>query len=164
MKRFAALLLALVLAWTAPAALAQSSPVDPDKLAYEALDILSALLMCPSLASFEKTPEPELAMEAILAYRIVSGQEELSNSEIYRALFAAGEYDPSFEDSDPDLLPVEIEIDSAIDSGNGTVKVSLTAYADTGDGYGFYCLADIYLQPDSEAPSGSRISRVFLPE
>ena len=164
MKRFAALLLALALTVCGAAFGETQGKPDPDKTAYEALDILSALLMCPGLVSFEGAPEAELAMEAILAWRMIGDGDDLSNGEIYRLLFASGEYDPAFEGSDPNLLPVEIEIDSAIDSGDGTVKVSLTAYADSGDGYEFYLLADVYLLPDPEAPSGSRISRVFLPE
>lgn len=164
MRRLLAVILALCCALTVFAACAgQEQKPDPDKIAYEALDILSAFMMCPSAMSFEEAPEAALAGEAILAYRMTGDIEGLSDEEIYRTIFAFGECVPA-EQADPALLPVEIEIDSAIDCGDGTIKVSLTVYADYGDGYEFYCQVDIYLLPDPEAPCGSRISRVFFPE
>ena len=165
MKRLIVLLLAAVLAVTGFAASGETpKKADPDIVAYEALDILSVLLMCPNLKSFEGIPSPEVAAEAVAAYKLTGDLEDLSDSEIYRTVFAEGEYSPFSGNSDPELLAVEIEIDSAVDIGDGTVKVSLTVNADYGDGYEFYCLADVYLVPDAQAPCGSRITRVFFPE
>ena len=167
MKRVFALvlMLALTLMPTLPRALCEK--VDPDKVAYQALELFASVLMCPDIESFEDMPSEELAWEAILAYRLVGDDQGMSDEEIYKTLFAEGEYTPLYEiaeNIDPSLLPVEIEIDSAIDCGGGLVKVSLTVYADAGDGYEFYCLVDIYLRPDPAAVHGSRIARVFFPE
>ena len=165
MKRIAVLILILSLVLASAPVLSEAKEApDPDITAYEALDILSALMMCPSAASFEDVPSAELAAEAIMAYVLTGDIEGLSEDEIYHVIFANGEYAPPAERGDPMLLPVEIEIDSAIDSGDGQIKVSLTVYADYGDGYEFYCMVDIYLLPDAEAPCGSRISRMFFPE
>ena len=162
MKRLICLALAALLCLV-PFCAAEDAP-DPDIVAYEALDIIAALMMCPSAVSFEDAPPEELAQEAVFAYKIIGEIEEISDREIYALMFAFGEYLPPAEAIDPALVPVQIEIDSAIDAGDGTVKASVTVYADTDDGYDFYCLADVYLLPDETAPCGSRICGLFFPE
>ena len=164
MKRPLALLLLLCCLLTGLAAGEGEPKPDAYTIAEQALPILSALMMCPSAASFEEAPEGALTQEAIIALR--QSEEacaELSDEALYRAIFASGEYIPAEGDA-PALLPVKVEIDSAIDYANGQIKVSLTVYADGGEDLEFYCLVDIFLLPDAEAPFGSRINRVFFPE
>ena len=166
MKKLLCLLLCLALLCAA-ALCEEGSPAEtlgPEELAYCALPIMQSLLMCSRLTSFEEAPTEELAAEAVAAYRLVLDDQDLDDAEIYFILFANGELKQPDEAAEPSLTPVEVEVDSAIDCGDGTVKVSLTVYAQEDESYEFYCLVDVYLLPDPGAPCMSRICRVFFPE
>ena len=137
---------------------------DPEKVAEGALVLMQALMMCPRAQSFEDIPTCELAHEAIRAYRALTQDAESDDKALCALLFADGVCETPDEGAENALLDIQITIDSAIDSGDGLIVVSLTVYADEGYGYEFYCLADIYLKPDPEAPCGARIARLFFPE
>ena len=61
-------------------------------------------------------------------------------------------------------LPVQIEIENAVESGIGTVIVSLRVQKDYSFGMEFWGYVDIHILPDETAPFGAYVTRVFIPE
>lgn len=164
MRRLLCLVLALMLL-AAAVAEAPDSPrqIDPDALAQNALVLIESLLMCPSAVSFEGEPPADLMREAVCAYRSLSESNQ-TDEEILQLIFARASTEAYTEGApSPALLPVTVEIDSALPTGAGTVKVSVTAYTDSEGEREFYCIADVYLLPD-EAGALSRVCALFFPD
>ena len=156
MKRFAILFLLLALL----CAVAESEMPQADEGALELVKLLSA---CPSLMSFEETPEAELSREAVALYRRQFPYTELTDAEIYSLIFAHGELNPEVY-SVTEFLPVEIEPEDACELPGNELKLSCIARQDEGDGFEFAFLADFYLVPSTRSPFGWLVDKVFFPE
>ena len=127
---------------------------------------MEMLLSSDSFMSFETSPNPALAQDVIGQYRLLSATagEALTDEEIYALLFTDGECPEFPEDAQSTLLPVRAQIENALDSGIGTVIVSVRSEKDYGFGFEFDLYADFHILPDENAPFGARIVRVFIPE
>lgn len=133
----------------------------------KALPLYEILLSAPSFTSFKEAPEAELSFEAIEIFRkfLVTPGEALTDEEIYKMLFSVGEFMPfDGEEEAFEILPVRVTIESAVESGVGTIIVSVRSEKDYGFGFEFDMYADFHIVPDENAPFGARIARVFIPE
>jgi len=159
MKRLITILLMLF----AVTACAMEAPVpDEQAIAERAIPLFEILVSCPSVSSFEEAPEADFANEAVKAYLKTASPSEITDeAAAYAMLFASG----AFEKAEAqEAYPARVQLESALDSGSGTVKASVRAEIDYGYGFEFAFYTDIYLLPDEEAPFGARVARVFFPE
>lgn len=132
---------------------------DPDQVAESALPLLTLIASCPSFSAFTDTPGAELLSEIIAFWN----GDEIGN--LLSALLVSYELPAEgLPDVYAEMIPTELTIESAIDSGLGTVKVSVAASQDFGFGYEFSFYADFYLLPDGAALFGARVERVVIPE
>ena len=116
--------------------------------------------------SFEEAPPVELASHAVARYRemFATASEAMTDEEIYALLFVSGEYEPLEEAEAYGYDTVRVTVESAVESGIGTLIVSVRSERDYGCGFEFDMYADFHILPDADAPFGARIARVFIPE
>lgn len=162
MKRIFAFLIALMLLWGLNGVSEQTLP------AYEtAMPLYEILLSCDMFYNFDGIPDEAFAREAVyrLNERMATASEPVAPEDAYKMLFSEGEY-VFFEEAEEYLpaLPVEIEIENAVESGSGTVIVSLRVQKDYGFGMELWGYVDIHILPDETAPFGAYVTRVFIPE
>ena len=139
---------------------------------YEGVAPLFEMIMsAPAFQSFKEAPEYDLAAQTVSLFRRVfaTPSEALSDEEIYALVFACGVMpDAAKADEDltepPEFLPVRVSIENAVDSGIGTVIISVKSEKDYGYGFEFDMYADFHILSDENAPFGARIARVFIPE
>lgn len=171
MKRFIALMLSMILL-AAGSCVSEVSDI-PDIPEYGmpvyeiAKPLYEILLSCDSFYNFDGVPDEEFAREAVC--RLIKMQttacELLTFEDAYSMLFSEGEYVYALDtEAYPSALPVNIEIDGAIESGTGTIIVSLRVEKDFGFGMEFWGYVDIHILPDETAPFYARVTRVFIPE
>ncbi|MBE5791542.1 MAG: hypothetical protein IJN21_06525 [Clostridia bacterium] len=162
MKRLFALILALCAVFSAGAVSELEAPV------YEkAMPLYEILLSCDTFYNFDKIPDESMAREAVyrLQERFATLSEPILNEDAYKMLFSEGEYIyAQEEDAYLDPLPLKIEIESAVETGTGTIIVSLRVEKDFGFGMELWGYADIHILPDESAPFSAYVTRVFIPE
>lgn len=158
-----ALLRALVTAMLFCAAAETPAPpvavANPGKVAEAALPVMTLIASCPSFASFEGAPPEALASEVQCF-----GDAFLECDSALFIAFACPPETASEAAPPASLIPTMLEIESAIDTGTGRVRVSVRASQDFGFGYEFGFYADFTLLPDASAPFGARVESVFIPE
>ena len=141
---------------------------ENDAPAYEkAMPLYEILLSCDTFYNFDKIPDESMAREAVLRLqeRFATLSEPISNEDAYKMLFIEGEYVyAEEEEAYLDPLPVKIEIESAIETGTGTIIVSLRVEKDFGFGMELWGYADVHILPDETAPFSAYVTRVFIPE
>lgn len=167
MKKLLAALFALLM--FIPCAAESALPVqEPCALDEEALiPLFEILVSCETFYNFENEPDPAFAEEAVYRYgvRTATQGEAPENAAVYAMLFAFGEYTPpEAAESYSEPLPVRVIIENTLESGTGSVIVSVKVEMDYGFGFehAYYC--DIHVLPDAQAPFGARVVRVFIPE
>lgn len=132
-----------------------------------ALPLYEILLSCDTFYNFDGVPDEAFAREAVyrLNERTATEGEPTPPEEAYKMLFSEGEYVfPEEPEEYLPALPVQIEIENAVESGIGTVIVSLRVQKDYGFGMEFWGYVDIHILPDETAPFGAYVTRVFIPE
>ncbi len=164
MKRALALILCvLLLTGGASCAEAALVPVDVQAVSERALPLLELLAGCESFYSFDAVPAPELAGEAVCAYRSTHADAP-ETDEILRALFACEwETLPEIPDA-PVLLPARVTLEDAYEGATGTVIACVKAELDYGDGFEFAWYAEFTLVPDEAAEYGARVERALIPD
>jgi len=132
----------------------------------KAVPLYEMLLSSCYFESFEEAPGALLALQVIGMYReyAATAGEALTDEEIYGMLFSGGVYEEAQEEAENWTDPVRVTIESAIESGIGTIIVSVKSEKDYGYGFEFDMYADFHILPDENAPFGARIARVFIPE
>ena len=165
MKRLLCVLLAL--AFVCAFAAGEDIPTGADasgieQTAYAAREIMTLLAMCPSLTGFTGAPDTQVGREAVAAYRLLHPDSGKSGEQIYAGIFAASAYAAQGSDI-TELYRANITVESVLPVGDGQIKASIRADVDYGDGYEFGFYADVYLQPDAQAPWGARVCRMFFP-
>lgn len=162
MKRISALLIALILLLGLNGVSEQALPAHE-----AAMPLYEILLSCDMFYNFDGIPDEAFAREAVyrLNERTATAGEPAAPEDAYKMLFFEGEYVFS-EEAEEYLpaLPVQIEIENAVESGIGTVIVSLRVQKDYGFGMEFWGYVDIHILPDETAPFGAYVTRVFIPE
>lgn len=162
-RRLALLLCALLLTGGAVCAETAAAPVDAQAVSERALPLLELLAGCESFYSFDDVPAPELAGEAVCAYRCAHA-EALETEEILRALFACEwETLPEIPDA-PTLRPARVTLEDAYEGASGTVIACVKAELDYGDGLEFAWYAEFTLVPDETAEYGARVQRALIPD
>lgn len=162
MKKLISALLFVVMLLSAAAFSENDAPV------YEkAMPLYEILLSSDTFYNFDKIPDEFMAREAVyrLQERFATLSEPISNEDAYKMLFSEGEYVYSEEEETYlDPLPLKIEIESAVETGTGTIIVSLRVEKDFGFGMELWGYADIHILPDETAPFSAYVIRVFIPE
>ncbi len=141
---------------------------EPETPVYEkAMPLYEILLSSDTFYNFDGAPDAAMGREAVyrLRERYAALSEAISDEEAYRMIFAGGEYVPA-EETETYLapLPVKIQIESAVDSGIGTMIVTIRVEKDFGFGMELWGYADIHILPEETAPYGAYVTRVFIPE
>ena len=166
MKKFI-LIICLVLSLTACHA---ETPIPTtEEITQSAIPLYEILFSCPSVTSFEEAPDAYLADEAVQVFLaredIADEIKALSPDQVYSLLFSGGVYQLPMPEMIPvKAFPARTEIESAIESGVGTIIVSLCVENDYGFGMEFSYYVDVHIIPDQTAPYGAKITRVFFPE
>lgn len=151
---------------------AEAPSLSVQEVSEGAIPLYEILFSCPSAMSFETEPEADFAFEAVWVYAghliLENPQAQaLSNEEAYFHIFRNGSY-PVFEEGFMPLpvkaFPANVQIESAIESGTGTIIVSLRVENDYGYGMEFSCYVDVHIYPDPNAPFGATVDRIFFPE
>ncbi len=162
MKKILALICAFILVFAFCAYAQEEAPV------YEkAMPLYEILLSCDTFYNFDGIPDEAFAREAVyrMNERSATAGEPTAPEEAYKMLFSEGEY---IYASEPEAylpaLPVQIEIENAVESGVGTIIVSLRVQKDYGFGMELWGYVDIHILPDETAPFGALVTRVFIPE
>lgn len=164
MKRLFAAALCLIMAFSVCAFSEAEAPV------YEkAMPLYEILLSSDTFYNFDGVPDEAMAREAVyrLREKMATPSEPISNEDAYKMIFAEGEYiEYEGEEAETYLppLPLEIGIESAVESGVGTIIVSVRVEKDFGFGMELWGYADIHILPDETAPFFARVTRVFIPE
>jgi len=120
---------------------------------------VGALIMCPSLSSFDAMPSTQLAGEAIGIYRQLHPEAALTDAEIYGMIFANGEFDKTAEAEPLEAFPSRYEIESTTLQPDGSLTLSVRIETDWGFGYEFNLICEITLDPVTLA-----VTRVFIPD
>ncbi|MBR3927442.1 MAG: hypothetical protein IKJ65_00410 [Clostridia bacterium] len=162
MKRVFALMLALLLVFSAGAFSETEAPV------YEsAAPLYEILLSSDTFYNFDIAPDEFMGREAVYRFheKFATLSEPVSNEDAYKMIFAGGEYVYSEkEETYLPPLPVKIEIDGAIENGSGGFIVSLRVEKDFGFGMELWGYCDIHIIPNENSPFGASVTRVFIPE
>ena len=141
---------------------------EADVPVYEkAMPLYEILLSSDTFYNFDGAPDEVMAREAVyrLREKFATLSEPISNEDAYKMLFSEGEYVYTDENETYlPALPVKIGIESAIESGIGTIIVSLRVEKDFGFGMELWGYADIHILPDENAPFFAYVTRVFIPE
>ena len=159
---------ALILAFACVCVCEDGAPVSVysalqiEQCANGAQGMMTLLAMCPSVADFDGAPDSQLGSEAVDAYRTLYPHSGKNASQIYDAIFTSGAYTDTGVESTY-LNRAHVSIESVLAVGRGIIKVSIRADIDYGDGFEFGFYADVYLEPDDEAPFGARVTRLFFP-
>lgn len=162
MKRISALIISFMLI------LGLTGNCETVMPAYEAaMPLYEILLSCDTFYNFDGVPDEAFAREAV--YRLMelsaTASEPMTNEDAYGMLFNEGEYVPSEETEEYlPALPVEIEIENAVESGSGAIIVSLRVQKDFGFGMELWGYVDVHILPSEAAPFGAYVTRVFIPE
>lgn len=162
MKRILALILALISVFVFCAYAQEDAPV------YEkAMPLYEILLSSDTFYNFDGIPDEAFAREAVyrLGEKTATAGEPAAPEDAYKMMFAEGEY---IYASEPEAylpaLPVQIEIENAVESGVGTIIVSLRVQKDYGFGMELWGYVDVHILPSETAPFGALVTRVFIPE
>ncbi|MBR4235629.1 MAG: hypothetical protein IKR85_06165 [Clostridia bacterium] len=165
MKRLLCVLIALAFVCAVAAdegAYAEDDASGIEQTAYAAREMMTLLAMCPSITDFDGAPDAQIGREAVAAFRLLHPDSGKSSEQIYAGIFASGAY-AAQGSGVYETYRAYITIDSVLTVGNGQIKASIRADVDYGDGYEFGFYADVYLQPDAQAPWGARVCRLFFP-
>lgn len=162
MKRILALLFAFISVFAFCTHAQEDAPVCE-----KAMPLYEILLSCDTFYNFDGIPDAEFAREAVyrLSEKTATPGETAAPEEAYGMLFAEGEYIPAAEpEAYLPTLPVQIEIENAVESGVGTIIVSLRVQKDYGFGPELWGYVDVHILPSETAPFGALVTRVFIPE
>lgn len=164
MKRTLALLLcALLFTGCVSHAETTPAPIDAEAVSVRALPLLELLAGCESFYSFDAAPAPELAGEAVCAYRCAHADAP-ETEEILRTLFVCEwEEIPAIPD-EPVLLPARVTLEDAYEGASGMVIACVKAELDYGDGLEFAWYAEFTLVPDETTEYGARVQRALIPD
>ena len=162
MKKLFIMIAVLVLSFSGFAFSEEEVPVFE-----KAMPLYEILLSSDTFYNFDGVPDAALAAEAVyrLNERLATAGEPIAPEEAYRMLFNEGEYEPACETEEYlPAPPVQIEVENAVESGVGTIIVSLRVQKDFGFGMELWGYVDIHILPDENAPFGAYVTRVFIPE
>ena len=133
--------------------------LDAEKIALDSDCLISAIVRCPQLTSFEDEVPYALAKAIELSYAELNPENPLTLEEIFAC--------PISEESELALgnfVSRNYVIDSALDTGLGSVKISVSVYAFVDEGEEFEFAFDITVLPGETSASGVKILKIFFPD